>query len=181
MHSLSDNNTAKDTSNSALREHIEFGVADSPLPFDSFDSYSPSVAVAFSARSIRSDYLEDRHVFRTQTHNRHDRARPRIHLRARAVAFRCQEVRDVAHDRQMAVHYDDLNISHRAGAQALLYRLAGAATVVCNGLPDLRNLEQMMAYRACKRDAMDRAVVLIGAPEVTLLYGGIPGTKIARR
>jgi UrcA family protein len=92
-----------------------------------------------------------------------------------------QEVRDVAHNRQMAVHYDDLNISHRAGAQALLYRLAGAATVVCNGLPDLRNLEQMMAYRACKRDAMDRAVVLIGAPEVTLLYGGIPGTKIARR
>jgi hypothetical protein len=59
MQSLSDNNTAKDTSDSALREHLEFSVADSPLPFDSFDSYSTPLAVAFSARSIRSEFLED--------------------------------------------------------------------------------------------------------------------------
>jgi hypothetical protein len=59
MHSLSNNNTAKDTSNSALRERARFCVADSPLPFDSFDSYSTPLAVAFSARSIHSDYLED--------------------------------------------------------------------------------------------------------------------------
>jgi UrcA family protein len=92
-----------------------------------------------------------------------------------------QEARPATHDRQMVVHYDDLDISRQAGAKALLYRLAVAATAVCNGLPDLRNLEQMMDYRACKRDAMDRAVALIGAPAVTLLYGREPATLIARR
>ncbi len=92
-----------------------------------------------------------------------------------------EDVRQVVQDRQVVVHFDDLNISKKPGAQALLYRLAGATTEACGGMPDFMNVAQMIAYRVCKRDAMDRAVQSVGSPEVTQLYSGSPRTMIAGR
>ena len=92
-----------------------------------------------------------------------------------------EDVRQVVHDRQVVVHYDDLNVSNKAGAQALLYRLAGATTEACGGMPDFLNVAQMIAFRACKRDAMDRAVTTVGEPAVTQLYGFSPATRVAGR
>ena len=92
-----------------------------------------------------------------------------------------EDVRQVVHDRQVVVHYDDLNVSNKPGAQALLYRLAGATTEACGGMPDFMNVAQMVAYRACKRDAMDRAVASVGEPEVTQLYGMPQAVHVAGR
>ena len=92
-----------------------------------------------------------------------------------------EDVRHAVQERQVVVHYDDLNTSNKAGAQALLYRLAGATTLACGGMPDFLNTAQTIAFRACKRDAMDRAVGAVGEPAVSELYGLPPATRIAGR
>lgn len=82
--------------------------------------------------------------------------------------------------RQISVSYADLDISHRAGAEALLQRIEVAASQVCGGQPDIRDLHQLAFYRACKKDAMDGAVASIGSPMVASLYG-LPLPQVAER
>jgi UrcA family protein len=92
-----------------------------------------------------------------------------------------EDVRHVVNERQVVVHYDDLNVSNKPGAQALLYRLSGATTEACGGMPDISNLPEIRAFRACKRDSMDRAVTATGEPTVTELYGLPQPTRVAGR
>lgn len=43
----------------------------------------------------------------------------------------------------VTVKYSDLNIGSRPGAQMLLKRIEAAATTVCGGAPDIRQLNQL--------------------------------------
>jgi UrcA family protein len=66
----------------------------------------------------------------------------------------------------VAVAYGDLDINHADGAQALYARIRAAATYVCGGLPDMRDLEDMAQFNACFRATIHRAVDQVGAPLV---------------
>jgi UrcA family protein len=67
------------------------------------------------------------------------------------------------------VKYSDLNLDGEAGARTLLWRITGAAGRVCG--PDHReSLSEHGAYRLCVDRAVDRAVLEIGKPSVTLLH-----------
>ena len=76
-----------------------------------------------------------------------------------------------AKGKQIVVSYEDLDVSHPAGAQILIGRLQQAASKVCDGQPDIRDLERLALYRACARQAMDEAVASVGEPTVSELYG----------
>jgi UrcA family protein len=54
------------------------------------------------------------------------------------------------------VRYDDLNLSSRAGREALLARIRQAADTVCSALDD-GSISALAAYHDCVRDAQDRA------------------------
>ena len=68
--------------------------------------------------------------------------------------------------RQSVVRYDDLDLNSEAGALALYGRVEAAARRVC---PDngVRDLNRLRAMRACREDAVARAVA------------GIPSAKVA--
>lgn len=87
-------------------------------------------------------------------------------------AIAAAPIRAASFDRpQVTVSYSDLDLSRPAGAAALLDRLSTAARAVCGGVPDIRNLAAMSNFRACRKEAMDRAVASIRAPLVAQLYG----------
>jgi UrcA family protein len=69
------------------------------------------------------------------------------------------------------VYFGDLNLSQPSGAQALLERLEGAATRVCGGRPIHRDLRVWDEYRACTKEAVDRAVKDVNQPALFALYG----------
>lgn len=73
---------------------------------------------------------------------------------------------------QLTVGYGDLDLSGKSGAQVLIGRLDIAASQVCGGEPDMRDLQRMAIYRTCKHQAMDHAVATVGSPTVSALYGG---------
>jgi UrcA family protein len=72
---------------------------------------------------------------------------------------------------QVSVYYGDLDLSHQAGAQELIGRLEVAASKVCGGMPDIRDLTRFQMYRACTKHALDKAVASVGQPIVSALYG----------
>lgn len=81
----------------------------------------------------------------------------------------------------VAVKYTDLNIGSRAGAQALLKRIEAAANTVCGGAPDIRQLNQMASFEACRRSAVANAVVGVGSPMLTAVaHGDSPASFAAR-
>lgn len=73
--------------------------------------------------------------------------------------------------RQVVVNYSDLDISSRAGAQALIDRMRQAASQVCGQSPDRRSFMYRF-YRTCVADALDRGVASLNAPVVAELYRG---------
>jgi UrcA family protein len=81
---------------------------------------------------------------------------------------------------RIAVSYADLDLSREAGARVMLSRLEGASSSVCGGWPDIRRVDKVMAYRACTHKAMDGAVVQLGSPRVSALYGQ-PMERLASR
>ena len=81
---------------------------------------------------------------------------------------------------QVAVRYGDLNLTHEEGARTLLMRLDHAATQVCGGRPSIVDLRAWGAYEACRKAAMDRAVLTVQSPLLASLYGMAP-TRIAER
>jgi len=87
-----------------------------------------------------------------------------------------------AAERQVAVSYSDLNLTHEDGARTLLTRLDHAATHVCGGRPSIADLRAWSSYEACRKAAMDRAVETVRAPLVASLYGAPQQTtRIAAR
>ena len=71
---------------------------------------------------------------------------------------------------QIVVSYDDLDLSHAAGAQTLMSRLRTASKQVCGGMPTLADLTMMSRYNVCYNDAMSGAVAQVNSPLVTQLY-----------
>ena len=79
------------------------------------------------------------------------------------------------------VKYGDLNIGAPAGAQVLLRRIEAAANTVCGGAPDIRELDQLATFEACRRSAAARAVTAIDSPMLSAMaHGGSPGSFAAR-
>jgi UrcA family protein len=69
------------------------------------------------------------------------------------------------------VSYADLNLSSRAGAEAMLNRIQAAASRVCGGKPETRQMTDMARYRSCVSTAVRTAVSELNAAMVTQLYG----------
>lgn len=88
-----------------------------------------------------------------------------------------------APQKQIAVHYADLDLSQPAGAQELIARMHGAAAQACGPAPDIRELLQSRTYRQCISDSVARGVDAVNAPLVTELFHGAanPGLAVAAR
>jgi len=88
-----------------------------------------------------------------------------------------------APEKQIAVSYPDLDISHRAGAAELITRMHAAAAQACGPAPDIRQLAPSRAYRQCISDAVARGVADVNAPVVTELFldSANPGLAVAAR
>lgn len=81
----------------------------------------------------------------------------------------------------VSVKYGDLNLGSLAGARALLKRIEAAANTVCGGAPDIRQLDQLAGFEACRRSAIGRAVVAVDSPLLTAVaHGGNPASLAAR-
>lgn len=70
---------------------------------------------------------------------------------------------------QFVVRYTDLDLQTEAGALALYTRISTAARRVC---PDegSRNLQWLAAIRACRAQAIDRAVSGIGSEKLAAIH-----------
>jgi UrcA family protein len=67
------------------------------------------------------------------------------------------------------VSYADLDLSKRAGAEAMYQRLRMAAERVCPGA-GTRALPQIMQQKACVQRAIAEAVAEVSAPGLTLVH-----------
>jgi len=68
------------------------------------------------------------------------------------------------------VIYGDLNLTNAAGAKVLYSRIKFAATRVCGGLPDIREMRERRNFKACQQAATNDAVRQVNAPLVTALF-----------
>ncbi len=71
---------------------------------------------------------------------------------------------------QVSVSYADLNLQSPEGAKALVSRIVIAAREACGPRPYGGELSRLRAYRACVKDATDRAVDAVGVPMVAEIY-----------
>jgi len=82
---------------------------------------------------------------------------------------------------RVTVKYSDLDIGSRDGAQALLKRLEAAANTACGGAPDIRQLDQLASFEACRKSALARAVAAVDSPMLTAMaHRGARGGFAAR-
>lgn len=72
------------------------------------------------------------------------------------------------------VAYGDLDVSHAAGANALLPRIRTAAIAVCQPPADVHDMRGVAEAKACVQAAMTRAVADVGRPSVTAAYRQAP-------
>jgi UrcA family protein len=82
-----------------------------------------------------------------------------------------QAGRSVHKKNQVTVSYADLNISSKAGAEVLLFRLRVAASKACGGAPVMFDLHAEATYDACFKDALDKAVAQVASPLLAQIYG----------
>ena len=81
----------------------------------------------------------------------------------------------------VGVKYSDLNLGSQTGAQAMLKRIEAAATTVCGGAPDIRQLDRLASFEACRRSAVAKSVIAAGSPTLTAMArGGSPASFAAR-
>ena len=71
----------------------------------------------------------------------------------------------------IVVRYGDLNLDTAAGAQALYRRIVGAAHQVCPE-PRSRDLRSFAAARACRTEAIARAVRQVNSPRLAAAHNG---------
>jgi UrcA family protein len=63
----------------------------------------------------------------------------------------------------LTVHYDDLDLTTEQGARTLYARITAAAEAVCP-TGDMGNLSLYMKIRACRKQAIAKAVQRVGSP-----------------
>ncbi len=71
--------------------------------------------------------------------------------------------------KEVAVAYGDLEITQPEGARALYVRIRAAARQVC-APAEGRAAGQQVAWNACRREALDRAVASLGSDAVARLH-----------
>lgn len=79
--------------------------------------------------------------------------------------------RSVDNVRQTRVSYSDLNLDEPQDALVMLRRIRQAATLVCNGDATANNADAITAYEACFHRSLSRAVIDLGAAQVTVAFG----------
>jgi UrcA family protein len=67
------------------------------------------------------------------------------------------------------VPYGDLNLSNTLGAKTMMQRITFAATRICGGTPDLREMKVYGMFKTCVREAKEEAVHELNVPLVTAL------------
>jgi len=75
---------------------------------------------------------------------------------------------------QRVVSYTDLNITHKAGAETLLFRIKSAAREVCAPLLN-PTVVATATYKQCLSQAVGRAVADVNAPVLAQVYGEASG------
>lgn len=63
----------------------------------------------------------------------------------------------------------------------MISRIETAASRVCGGVPDIRDLDRQPIYRACVKQAMDDCVARLHQPMVYVLYYGKPLSQVTAR
>ena len=81
----------------------------------------------------------------------------------------------------VVVRYTDLNLDSPAAAGVLEQRIERAATAVCGGQPDLRELDRRRAFDDCRFVAIHRAVSQLRVAGVTLPAHGAGISPLASR
>ena len=81
----------------------------------------------------------------------------------------------------VTVKYSDLNISSRPGARMLLERIDAAASTACGGAPDIRRLDRLASFEACRRSAVASAVAGVDSPVLTAMAHGGDRARLAAR
>lgn|GEM_PF-986350 len=107
-------------------------------------------------------------------------------LAALAVSARAEPSAQIT--REVAVRFDDLDLSKTADAQLLLKRLHAAASQACGGRPFAQNMNPALAalleeYRKCRNGAVAGAVASLRSPAVDRLFAmeAGAGSRLAER
>ncbi|MEQ1865442.1 MAG: UrcA family protein [Micropepsaceae bacterium] len=69
-----------------------------------------------------------------------------------------------------SVPYGDLNLSNPAGAKVMMQRITFAATRMCGGTPDIREIRERVMFKSCVHEAKNDAVHQLNTPLVTELF-----------
>jgi UrcA family protein len=78
------------------------------------------------------------------------------------------------------VHFADLNINNRQGAEELYRRIQGAARDVCGPREYAGSRTPSSAWQACMADAVKTAVQKVDRPLLTAYYDEHDGRRIQR-
>jgi len=81
-------------------------------------------------------------------------------------------------DPAKTVNYSDINLKSAAGVDALYKRLKKAAYEVCQMPTGTRQIRIEQEFKACKADAVDRAVLQINLPTLTALHQSKTGRNV---
>jgi UrcA family protein len=81
---------------------------------------------------------------------------------------------------QVAVAYGDLDLAQPSDARALYGRIRAAAREVCAPASG-RGAAQQVAWNACRRDALDRAVAALGSDSIARLHAAKAQRSASRR
>ena len=85
---------------------------------------------------------------------------------------------DVPADPSMTVSYADLNVKSPAGVEALYKRIKKAAYEVCQIPTGTHQIKIESELKACKADAIDRAVQQSNLPSLTALHQSKTGRTV---
>ena len=76
------------------------------------------------------------------------------------------------------VNYSDLNLTSSTGVVALYKRIESAATTVCQLPQGTRRLLIEDEARACRADAIDRAIAQVNLPALSAVHFARTGRKL---
>ncbi len=76
------------------------------------------------------------------------------------------------------VSYADLNLNNSAGVEALYKRIKKAAYEVCQMPTGTHQIRIESEFKACKADAVDRAVLQTNVPTLTALHQSKTGRNV---
>jgi UrcA family protein len=84
----------------------------------------------------------------------------------------------LAADPSKTVSYADLNVNNSAGVEALYKRIKKAAYEVCQIPTGTHQIKIESEFKACKADAIDRAVQQSNLPSLTALHQSKTGRSV---